>query len=529
MVVFGVDERGRHPSRDVGARARSHVIDPIVAVAEEGEVNAIGGGFVLPARLLDRKLAHAGREVVDVNVVVGLAVEVAIQLIGLVAEADGVALVRRERDRAHGVVGEADELLVGHAVLAQVAVVAVLRLFDDLLALQARVLVVPDDEVHAVAGVLRSAGPFLRRRLHWVDAEKHRGFIVAPGGVAVGADRHARREAAVGGGIVGYLGGEVGAGETEYAVALVLPSLVVRALEDGERGAGLVPAQAAIDGVIVAVECAAGAGLEIAQVHAVAASVLGADGVGEVAAVLVECELAHVAEVDFLAAGQIVEDEVAAARIRLGGIAIAAGAAPAARCPRAGGRSRRKLLEGDPGRVVAREGETAHAGKVGLGAGCQVHDAGVALNRFALALEAFAFGMAGIGKEGAEARVARECEVRSRASAAASAPAAGASAAGRFTERKGIALVGMGLAERHAAVSFERRLAVGEPRAVVGKGAARHPLPGHHVRNGERARSLLREETRRSGGRSQEQSGAYQLHGPEHSRTAPGALEPGGG
>ena len=156
VVVFRVDERRRDQLGQVRRLARRHVVDEVVPVLVVVELRPVGGRLPGVSGLLERQLAVARLHVDDVDVLVAAAVEVAHQLVLADVVADGELLLRRGVHAPHGVVGQADELVLPDPVDGQVAEVLVHLLLHLLLRLQARVLVVPEHEVHLL--VLRRLG-----------------------------------------------------------------------------------------------------------------------------------------------------------------------------------------------------------------------------------------------------------------------------------------------------------------------------------------------------------------------------------
>ena len=208
-----------HAERDVARRAALHVehVEVLVFVVEI--LAAVGRRAVAPTEPLLDRLLLPGPGVDRVDVHVALAVEVALQLVGVIARADGPAAAAGHRDVGDFIVGQADQLLLVRPVDRHEVRLAIARLLHFLLRLQARILVVPDHEVRPLVvglvgsrsrartatrfrGLALGGGPgataagawprrdFRQRR----DAEDQRIATLGPLRLTVAAHRHAGRE-----------------------------------------------------------------------------------------------------------------------------------------------------------------------------------------------------------------------------------------------------------------------------------------------------------------------------------------------
>src|SRR5215831_10625041 len=112
-----------------------------MAVFVVEQMRTVGRRLVIPAILLEGQLLLAGLEIEDVQIVIALPVERAVQLIRAAVKADGELMLWSERHVAHILIGEPDELAVRDAKHAQKAMRAVPAGGDLLLRLQPRVVV----------------------------------------------------------------------------------------------------------------------------------------------------------------------------------------------------------------------------------------------------------------------------------------------------------------------------------------------------------------------------------------------------
>ena len=269
-----VHERRRHFLGDV-ARHTGRRVEHIEVLGVVVEILlGIGRRGVAPSQiLLDHRLL-AGLRVDRVDVTEALPVEVAHQLVGLVAGADGPLAASGDLDVRHFFVCDADHHVLANAIHGHVVEGPVLVLLDALLRLQARILVVPHDEVRtfvasgAATGATRSGiaafrrGAFSRRGIAAAgtgrhlgqlgDAEDQRAAILGPDGRAVAADRHLGRERLVRLRVVDHLlrCAAAEAGESHHGVETLAIGAVIGALQHRDRVAFLRPGHALVERLV---------------------------------------------------------------------------------------------------------------------------------------------------------------------------------------------------------------------------------------------------------------------------------------
>ena len=424
------------------------------------------------------------------------------------------------------VVGEADDLVLGDAILGEIAVALVLLLLHDLLRLESRVLPVPEDERRVVVvgrhgGLVDRAactgcaglhdgrpvrvrvGVGHERRglllLRVANAEVHDRKIVGPSWRAVGADLHA-----------GWNAGRLridddlarraarNARERDEREHRVLGRAVGNSAQHRECRPAVGPREATIEAAL-AVERPHDVGLHVAKLNAVAEPVACVDGVREEFAGLVEGELGDIADVHRLAGGQVVEEQVRAFNARRSG-----GRAWSRRW-----RGRSALggirLHGEPSRLLARKGEAAHLVELLLLTRREVDEGDLVVARATLRLESLGFLRRGVHGEGREARRRRDDERSTGGNRR------GARRSrhwrGELADLEAMLLALVRRTQHHFRVAIVRRELIGEPVAVVGEALRADALPRLDVGERQRARGRVRLLPARRGERREEQHG----------------------
>ena len=277
-------------------------------------------------------------------------------------------------------IGQANELVLGEAILGEITERLVRLLLHHLLRLEARILPVPENErgilvISRDGGLvdgaarprrarLRHRRPGRRRRigqhrrgrllLRVADSEIDRREIRGPPRGAVGADLHSDRESGDGSCVHDRLLRHAApdARERHEHERRVPGRAVHRASQDGEREAAVRPCEATVE-ALLAVNRLDHIGLHGAKLNAVAEPVARVDGIGEVLARLIKGELGDVADIDRLTSREIVEQQIRALRpIRYRARATGS----RRRCAGVGGIP----LHRDPPGLLAGEGEAAH-------------------------------------------------------------------------------------------------------------------------------------------------------------------------
>ena len=226
VIVRRVGEDGRNALRDRVLLARRDVERSTTARRRPSRAGCVPFGDANLRRrnvLLEQRLSLAGLEVDAIHIFISTAavarVHVVLARVGAVRE----AIVADHVHVAQRVVRQPHELVVDDAILGQIVERAVLRLLDDLLRLEARILAVPEHERRilvrrsidarlvdraARAGRARlndrlpaarvsDVAAVRRSLLRFADAEEHRREIVGDARRALGGDFHSRRKIGV--------------------------------------------------------------------------------------------------------------------------------------------------------------------------------------------------------------------------------------------------------------------------------------------------------------------------------------------
>ncbi len=338
--------------------------------------------------LLEHEVALAGAKVDRVVVFVGAPRVRRIVVVLARVGADREVVVRRDIDGAQRLVRQLHELVVGETILRQVVERAILRFLHDLLRLQPRILDVPENERRILlrrivdarlvdrAAHPRSAGldhrapapgeQPIRRLLRFVNSEIDRRQVFGEPRRTIHRDRHVFRELGVCRRVEHGLlrSRRRNAGERDDRVDRVTSGRIDAAAEHGERVEAVRPDEVPIQRPI-RVDGTHDVGLHVAQLNAVADRVARVDRVRQPIAAVVKSELGDVADVHRLAVGEVVEQQIRALGTagRRGGTRGSSTASRGAvrRVACRSGRSFRRRLNREPGRLVAVERVASHA------------------------------------------------------------------------------------------------------------------------------------------------------------------------
>jgi hypothetical protein len=247
------------------------------------------------------------------------------------------------------------------------------------------------------------------------------------------------------------------------AIELVFQRLVVETFKNGEGVAFLVPGDAFVGrfGAIEGYDRTRG---HIAELQTVAGFFRSVNGKCEEAARLVEGELADVADVEFVAGGKLVEEEVAALPFGGGRFFVL--------------RVSGVFVQSDPAAAFTAEGEGFYFVKILFLAGGEVDESDLVVGSFLVALRLARLGAFGEDLEGEPFAIFGEFN----ATLARRASGATASSAGNYfaDEEAGFLRI-LEIADDEFAIAFVGDHAIGEIRAVAGHIGSLDALPTEDV------------------------------------------------